>query len=424
MKIAAMVVVGALVCAAADDLPPIPPTPKKPVTDEYQGVKVVDDYRWLEPASSPEVREWSKLENARTRAYLDHLPMRPAIAEALERLLASQSTRFSSLNFRGGTLFAIETQPPKPQPFLVTLASADDPGSARAIVDPNAIDPSGRDLDRFLCSFARRQAGRGIAFEGRKRRGVGFGIRSRHRKAASGCDSARQRRDGRRERGLEREFERVLVHALSAGGRTRRSGLEFLSAGVLSPAGRRRRTNTRWGKEFPRIAEVALDSSDDGKYVLARVANGDGGDFLHYLLGPDGNWHQITRLSDQTSAAAFGPGGSLFLLSHKDAPMGKICRADASRVFAREREDGGDAGPLLDRGVSAGGGAPVCALHGGRAVEAARQARRASRSGRWIFRRFRRWARWSAARAISFCLKTRALRNRRHGIATIRPRAK
>ena len=78
------------------------------------------------------------------------------------------------------------------------------------------------------------------------------------------------------------------------------------------------------GKQFPRIAEVSLMSSDDGKYVLARVANGDGGDFFHFMLLGDGQWHQVTRFSDRTSEAAFGPDGTLYLLSRKDAPMGKI----------------------------------------------------------------------------------------------------
>ncbi len=83
------------------------------------------------------------------------------------------------------------------------------------------------------------------------------------------------------------------------------------------------------GKEFPRIAEVALRSSDDGRFILARVANGDGGDFLHYMLTGEGRWHQITRLSDQTSDAEFAPDDSLYLLSHNDAPMGKLLQLSA-----------------------------------------------------------------------------------------------
>src|SRR5580704_1425245 len=126
-----------------DDLPPIPATPKKPVVDDYHGVKVIDDYRWLEAGANADVRDWSRDQNARSRAYLDHLPIRPAIVDRLKQLYASPSTRFSSLQFHGGVLFAIETQPPKLQSFLVTLSSADDPASGRTIVDPNVIDPSG-----------------------------------------------------------------------------------------------------------------------------------------------------------------------------------------------------------------------------------------------------------------------------------------
>jgi prolyl oligopeptidase len=35
-----------------------PATPKRPVTDVYHGVRVTDDYRWLENASDPQVLEW------------------------------------------------------------------------------------------------------------------------------------------------------------------------------------------------------------------------------------------------------------------------------------------------------------------------------------------------------------------------------
>ena len=80
------------------------------------------------------------------------------------------------------------------------------------------------------------------------------------------------------------------------------------------------------GKEFPRIAEIALQSSEDGRYILAAMANGDGGEFAHYLLGPDGEWRQITRLADQVSAGVFGLDGNLYLLSRQGAPRGKILR--------------------------------------------------------------------------------------------------
>jgi len=73
-----------------------------------------------------------------------------------------------------------------------------------------------------------------------------------------------------------------------------------------------------------------LEASRDGRYLLATVANGDGGDFSHYLLGPDGSalggWKQITRFSDQIKTARLGRDNALYLLSRAGAPRGKILR--------------------------------------------------------------------------------------------------
>ena len=84
------------------------------------------------------------------------------------------------------------------------------------------------------------------------------------------------------------------------------------------------------GKDFPRIAEIILEGSRDGRYILASVANGDGGDFAHYLLGSEGSasgeWKQITKFSDQIKAARLGRDNALYLLSRNAAPRGKVLR--------------------------------------------------------------------------------------------------
>jgi prolyl oligopeptidase len=84
------------------------------------------------------------------------------------------------------------------------------------------------------------------------------------------------------------------------------------------------------GKEFPRIAEIELQTSPDGLYILAVVSNGDGGEYAHYVLGPAGRWTQITEFSDQISTAEFGADSDLYLLSHKDAHRGKIVHLSLS----------------------------------------------------------------------------------------------
>ena len=68
-----------------------PSAPKKPVTDTYHGVTVIDDYRWLEGSSDPNVKAWSDAENRVTRQYLDALPTRTTAYEQLKKLYAQQS---------------------------------------------------------------------------------------------------------------------------------------------------------------------------------------------------------------------------------------------------------------------------------------------------------------------------------------------
>ena len=69
------------------------------------------------------------------------------------------------------------------------------------------------------------------------------------------------------------------------------------------------------GKDFPRIAEIELDAGEDGETILASVANGDGGDFAHYLRGSAGAWTQLTRFEDGVKHIKFGRDGALYLLS-------------------------------------------------------------------------------------------------------------
>src|SRR5918997_3662404 len=94
-----------------------PATPKQPVTDTYHGTTVVDEYRWLEDATDPAVRDWTAAQNRYTRAVLDAIPARTAIYQRLHELYTASSADYSALTKRGDTLFAIKFQPPKEQPL-------------------------------------------------------------------------------------------------------------------------------------------------------------------------------------------------------------------------------------------------------------------------------------------------------------------
>ena len=90
----------------------------------------------------------------RTRAYLDKLPDRAAIEKQLTDWYAKTSPSYSGIVSRPGILFAMKFQPPKQQPMLVTLASADDLKSEKMVLDPNELDPTGTTaIDWFVPSL-------------------------------------------------------------------------------------------------------------------------------------------------------------------------------------------------------------------------------------------------------------------------------
>src|SRR5580765_26227 len=128
-------------------------TPKKPITTEYQGVTVEDPYQWLEADDDSQVKAWSDAQNERTRKNLDSFPDRTSIEKQLQEWYAKTSPSYSSLVSRPGILFAMKFQPPKQQPLLVTLVSADDLKSEKVVLDPNVLDAKGTTaIDWFVPS--------------------------------------------------------------------------------------------------------------------------------------------------------------------------------------------------------------------------------------------------------------------------------
>ena len=307
-----------------------PDTPRHPVTDEYQGVKVTEDYRWLENWDDPAVKQWSAAQNARTRDYFDHLPARNAIRDRIAQLIAASSVSFYDLQFRGGMLFAERYQAPQQQPVLVEMRSADDPSSAKVIFDPNVSSSKGSvAVDFFVPSFGGKYVAAAMSENGSEDSSahvfdVATGkelsdVVPRVNFATAGGSIAWKADSSgfyytRYPQGSERPaedanfYQQVYFHKLGTDPKQ--------DTYVI-------------GKDFPRIAEIQLHTSDDGRWLLASVGNGDGGQFAHYLMNADGHWIQLTRFEDEIVSVKFGPGdrgseGALYLLSRKNAPRGQI----------------------------------------------------------------------------------------------------
>src|SRR5438093_1791005 len=350
-------VLGATSAIALAAGPDYPPTAKRSVTETYHGVTVVDDFRWLEDDASPEVKRWVAEQNALTRRYLDTLPQRPAIAARVGELLRTSPVRRYDFEYRS-RLFALKLQPPKNQPMLVALPVSGDIRGERVVLDPNLLDPSGRtaidffrasyDGKRVVVSLSTNGSEDGAAYvydvaTGRRLDDVIPGVTYPTAGGSVEWDA-----DGsgfyytRYPQGDERPpedrhfFQQVYFHRL---------GTPVASDRYVI------------GKEFPRIAEIELKGSRDGRHLLALVRNGDGGEIAYYLRSPDGRCREVVGFKDGVKRLALGGRRKLYGMSVKDAPLGRIIAipmaspslAHARVVVAEAQNDPGGEQPIGSR---------------------------------------------------------------------------
>jgi prolyl oligopeptidase len=308
-----------------------PPTPVRPVSEVLHGVTVVDDYRWLEDDRSAEVTAWVAAQNVLTRKLLDVVPERADIARRLTQLLGQRAQTRSGMRYRGGRVFALKHAPPKNQPVLVVLPASLDVTQERVVLDPTRIDPSGRTtIDFFSPSFDGRLIAVSLSKDG----------------SEDGTAYVYEVATGRR---LADSIPRVTYPTGGGSIEWAADSKGFYYTRYPQPGERPEEDRffhmQVWfhrlgtplekdryiiGREFPRIAEVALEASRDGLYLLAEVRNGDGGEIAWYLRNTAGRWTRVADFSDGVKQVKFGDDGRLYALSVLDAPLGRILAVPVS----------------------------------------------------------------------------------------------
>ena len=320
-------VISALALPALPAAESVPETPKKPVSTKYQGVTVEDPYQWLEKDDEPDVKAWSDAQNQRTRQYVDQLSDRPAIEKQLTEWYAKTSPSYSSLVSRPGVLFVLKFQPPKQQPLLVTLMSADDLKSEKVVLDPNVLDAKGTTaIDWFVPSLDSKYVAVSLSKGGSEDGTLHFYETATGKALSDTIDHVQYPTAGG-SAAWNGDGTGIYYTRFPRTGERPEADLNFYQQVYFHKLGTSDVEDTySIGKDFPRIAEIVLEASRDGRYILAAVANGDGGEFAHYLLGPDKTWKQITQFSDQIKAARLGRDNAVYLLSRNAAPRGKVLR--------------------------------------------------------------------------------------------------
>ena len=318
-----------MVCTAAAATLDYPVTQKKPVTDHYFDVSVTDSYQWLEDVDSPETKKWIAEQNDLTHKTLSALPDRAAIKAELKSMMTSTSVRRGSFTLAGGRLFAMKNQPPKNQQFLVVLNAQADLKSEHVVIDPNKLDSTGNtSIDWYQPSLDGRTVAASLSKGGSEDGALYlFDVASGRQlkdvvprvQYPTGGGSVAWAKDNhgfyytRYPQGKERPaedanfYQQVYFHKLG----TPASSDQY----VL-------------GKDFPRIAETELHSSDDGQYLLANVANGDGGEHAIYLKDSSDHWTTLAGNADGWRDASFGRDNRVYAVGIKGSPHGRIVALD------------------------------------------------------------------------------------------------
>ncbi len=323
----------------------VPTAIKRPITDEYHGVKVVDDYRWLEDGTSAETKQWVAAENAYSLHYFQSVSAWPLVLHDIKNPKEKRGASESSLDFRAGHFFYLQlNRTVQQQAVLMTSSSlgtaSTAPANARVLLDPSKLDPSGHtSIDWYMPSLDGSLIAVGIAVGGSERSAltvfdtdtgkqvgaafVAMGFPGKRRSVAwlpgnkgfiyAGYAPA----VAVAAQATILENEKVFEHVL---GTPETEDRVVLDKG-LTP-----------------LAQIALDSDPTGKWIVASAEDGDGGTYANFVRKPDGSWEQISTYSDEivTVTPGIAEEDTLYLTSLKDAPRGKILEIPAKTPVLRE----------------------------------------------------------------------------------------
>ena len=137
-----------------------PVAPVRPVTTDYFGTPVVDDYRYMEDLGDPQVRAWMKAQAEYTRGKLDAIPARKPLLGRIHALL-NAGVRRGGFVRRGDRYFYEMFEPGAQQSKLAYRDGLK--GEEHVLLDPGALG-KGTDTHYALDYFSPSWDGKLLAY--------------------------------------------------------------------------------------------------------------------------------------------------------------------------------------------------------------------------------------------------------------------
>jgi prolyl oligopeptidase len=296
----------------------VPPATKRPVTDEYHGVKVVDDYRWLEDGKSAETKQWLAAENAYSLHYFQHAPAWHLVLHDIKNPNEKQGAIERGLDFRQGRIFYLQLdRTVQQQAVLMTSTTLGTPSAApanaRVLLDPGKLDPAGHtSIDWYTPSLDGGLVAVGLAVGGSERAALTvLDIATGKQVGAAFVPMGFP--GGRRSvvwlPGNEGFLYGGYAPAVVAAAQDTILKNEKVFEHILGTS----QTEDRvvLDKGLTELAQIALDSDPAGKWIVASAEDGDGGKYANFVRTPDGSWQQVSAYSDEVVAITPGTAGKI-----------------------------------------------------------------------------------------------------------------
>lgn len=337
------------------------------VTDDYYGMKITDNYRYMEKRDDPEVAAWFKAQNDYTRTVLARLPGRAKLLTRIHELDEAVPAKvYMVRRLASGRLFYLKVRSGENMAKLYLRDAM--AGQEKLLVDPEKMAAGGTPLaiNYFEPSWDARYVAYGISPGGSENATIHIYDTTAGRELAETIDRAEFGVSGWLPDGTAFLYNRLQKLAPGAPPDAKymnnrmylhRLGTDPAQDPAVFGAG----VATGIAVAPTDIPIVATQAGLD--YAAGLVIHGVQREATLYVvplaaLGqppgagkPEAPWQKVCDVDDQVTDLA-AHGDTLFLLTHKDAPRFKVLRTSLSHPDLAHAEVVVPMGPAVLTGLN------------------------------------------------------------------------